>query len=178
LDANLDTDAELRQAVKRTLAQPASVMLFDAIRSLAGSVPRRDRRAFNFAEAQLRAAERGVSALLPVAPTDGPRLHRLRIRMKRLRYFCEAFAPLAEDGPEGAALADRLALRAKDAARFQKELGLVHDLDVALERVADGGGALLGPAVVAAIRELRDSHATHAVERLTGELADFASTPS
>src|SRR5262249_32840977 len=50
-------------------------------------------------------------------------LHDLRIAYKELRYAAELFAP---------ALPSDLAAMAEPAARFQKRLGEIHDVDVAL----------------------------------------------
>lgn len=84
----------------------------------------------------------GVRALLPVRDDDVDRLHRLRIRFKRLRYTCELLAqfmtvmdatgPRKKDRARAHQAATRFSSTARDAARMQKELGLLHDADQAL----------------------------------------------
>ncbi|CAN5370644.1 hypothetical protein BH09MYX1_BH09MYX1_22550 [soil metagenome] len=60
------------------------------------------------------------------AVDDGVALHELRIAFKNLRYASELLEP---------ALPPERAATAKPAAKFQKHLGEVHDLDVATEIV-------------------------------------------
>ncbi len=63
-----------------------------------------------------------VLADLAAPLEDAVALHELRIACKNLRYASELLAP---------ALAPELAHSEKPAARFQKHLGEIHDLDVA-----------------------------------------------
>jgi CHAD domain-containing protein len=67
-------------------------------------------------------AQRGVEARRDAPPDDVEALHELRIAYKKLRYAVEIFAP---------ALPADLAAMAEPAARFQKRLGEIHDIDVA-----------------------------------------------
>jgi len=61
-----------------------------------------------------------------VDPRDPVGVHALRISYKRVRYVAELFQPL--DG-------HRAAMVAKHAARMQKKLGEIHDIDVALATI-------------------------------------------
>jgi CHAD domain-containing protein len=101
------------------------------------------------AEGALARAAAGVAGLLDYRPTDAARMHALRIRYKRLRYTAELFAPL---------LGERAAAHAKAAARMQKRLGELHDLDEALARI-DRARSLPGPTRDAVSRALRRARA-------------------
>lgn len=73
----------------------------------------------------LRCAERarkGVEKLRGVPTSDITGLHDLRIAYKGLRYTAELLGPV---------LPADVAAHAAPAARFQKRLGLIHDLDMA-----------------------------------------------
>ncbi|MDQ8020904.1 MAG: CHAD domain-containing protein [Moraxellaceae bacterium] len=59
-------------------------------------------------------------------------LHALRIRLKRLRYALECFAPLLPD--------DRVTRQLKAVSALQEELGTLNDLAVASHRLADWAG--------------------------------------
>ncbi len=74
-------------------------------------------------------------AMAEVAP-DAEALHALRIAFKRLRYALEFHA-----GAGGLAYDTELAI----ARGMQDCLGELHDTDVLLARLADGGGAFAGP---------------------------------
>ena len=93
-----------------------------------------------------------------VALDDTEGLHELRILYKRLRYAAEGFAP---------ALPPTLAALSKHAERFQKRLGEVHDLDVALVIVADDAG--LDATTRTALREALTAARTRATERYAAE---------
>jgi len=88
--------------------------------------PSRDRRLAKFARRAVDRARRDVERKRVAAPDDVSALHDLRIAYKRLRYTVETF--------EGALPGD-LAQLAQTAARFQKRLGDVHDVDVAIGAV-------------------------------------------
>jgi CHAD domain-containing protein len=81
-----------------------------------------DKEAVRFATREVNRALRHVEARGIVSLTDGEALHDLRILYKRLRYLAEGFRPL---------LALEQAELAHHAAKFQKVLGDIHDLDVA-----------------------------------------------
>ncbi len=121
--------------------------------------PRRDRRLAKLARRAVDKARRDVERHKLVAPDDVSALHDLRIAYKRLRYTVETF--------EGA-LPHDLSMLAQTAARFQKRLGDVHDVDVAIGAVrrarslTDEGRADL----LAALYRLRvDRIAAYARER-------------
>ncbi len=121
--------------------------------------PRRDRRLAKLARRAVDKARRNVERHRVAAPDDVSALHDLRIAYKRLRYTVETF--------EGA-LPHDLSMLAQTAARFQKRLGDVHDVDVAIGAVrrartlTDEGRADL----LAALYRLRvDRIAAYARER-------------
>jgi CHAD domain-containing protein len=86
--------------------------------------PKRNVELAAFARRTVERAERGIRHLPGVRLDDVDALHQLRIAFKNLRYALEAFLP---------ALPPDAADRAKQAAQFQKRLGEIHDVDVALE---------------------------------------------
>jgi CHAD domain-containing protein len=88
--------------------------------------PSRDRRLAKFARRAVDKARRDVERKRAAAPDDVSALHDLRIAYKRLRYTVETF---------GDALPSDVAPLAQTAARFQKRLGDVHDVDVAIGAV-------------------------------------------
>jgi CHAD domain-containing protein len=122
--------------------------------------PSRDRRLAKLARRAVDRARRDVERRrAAAAPDDVSALHDLRIAFKRLRYTVETFAD---------ALPSDLAALAQTAARFQKRLGDVHDVDVAIGAVrrartlTDEGRADL----LAALYRLRvDRIAAYARER-------------
>jgi len=105
------------------------------------------------AEATAAAAFAGVEELASADPRDVAAMHALRIRFKRLRYSAELFAP---------ALGERSAVVAKSAARMQKRLGELHDVDEALVRVgrsrgfSDTGAAAVHRALLRMRRDAAD----------------------
>jgi len=84
--------------------------------------------------------------------TDAAAMHELRIRFKRLRYTAELFAPLA--GDEASELA-RL------AAKMQRRLGELHDLDEAMAcvRRARSLEVAIRDAALLALRSAREEAA-------------------
>jgi CHAD domain-containing protein len=93
---------------------------------LLGHRPDEERAARGLAERALEDAADDVADHVDARPSDPSAMHDLRIRYKRLRYIAELFAPL---------LGERSQTVAKEAARMQKHLGELHDLDEALARV-------------------------------------------
>ncbi len=89
--------------------------------------PERDVPLAKFAKKVLARTQQGVDQRREASVDDGEALHDLRIAYKELRYTAELFA---------AALPADLAATAAPAAKFQKRLGEVHDIDVALVVVA------------------------------------------
>lgn len=88
--------------------------------------PSRDRRLARFSRRAVERARRDVDRLRSAALDDRVALHELRIAYKRLRYTVETFAE---------ALPSDVAALAQGAARFQKRLGDIHDVDVAFGAV-------------------------------------------
>lgn len=84
--------------------------------------PNRRRPVSAFAHKATARARKEVERRRDAHESDAAALHELRIAYKRLRYTTEIFAEALP--PDVAALAG-------PAARFQKRLGAVHDLDVA-----------------------------------------------
>jgi CHAD domain-containing protein len=91
---------------------------------------------------------RDVLSLAASNPDDAAAMHALRIRFKRMRYTAELFAE-----PLGAEVAEL----AKHAAKMQKRLGELHDLDEAIGRIHEAAGldVQAREATVAALRAAR-----------------------
>jgi CHAD domain-containing protein len=88
--------------------------------------PKRDRDLVRFCSRCVERARARVEAKKNVDVNDVTGMHDLRIAYKELRYAAELLA-------EG--LPIELAQLAEGAARFQKRLGVIHDVDVALETI-------------------------------------------
>ncbi len=110
--------------------------------------PARDEPLGHFARRAVRQARKKVDRMRDVPTSDPEEMHALRIRYKELRYAAELFAP---------ALPFDLAALAAPAARFQKRLGDIHDIDRALEAIARARTLPPGTraAVAAALAEAR-----------------------
>ncbi len=93
--------------------------------------PSRDVPLARFARRMVRRAQGGVEERRDTPESDVVGLHDLRIAYKKLRYAVEIFAE---------ALPADLAAMAEPAARFQKRLGDIHDLDVAKVAMARARG--------------------------------------
>lgn len=139
--------------------------------------PRADEDAAVFAKRRLAEARKDVRELLPADRSDVAGLHRLRIRFKRLRYTAEMLGRFVTDLDAAAALQKDEPLRkkrvnygavAKLAAHMQKDLGQLHDADVALDAIslADDLPAPLRSDLSRALRELRGRLVDRAVENL------------
>jgi CHAD domain-containing protein len=116
---------ELRQRFLALLASgeaTRAAALLDALLLLPVD-PSLDRDLVPFASRVVEKASRRVRARAQVDAADSEGLHQLRILYKRLRYAAEGLAD---------ALPPELAARARVAERFQKILGEIHDIDVAL----------------------------------------------
>jgi CHAD domain-containing protein len=89
-------------------------------------------------------------------------MHALRIRFKRLRYAADLFEPV---------LGEHAALLSRQAARMQKRLGELHDVDEALVRIGRAWGLAPRPraAVLCALRSTRRTLA----DRTGRDLADL-----
>jgi CHAD domain-containing protein len=137
----------LRRAVLRQLREghlDRARELLHALLALPVKPSRRGRLDKLARRCALRAFDE-VEALRDVAPDDVTGMHALRIAYKHLRYAAEIFeTKLPLD----------LAALAKPAARFQKRLGTIHDLDVAMVSVGRARG-LSPPTIARVVRALR-----------------------
>lgn len=106
--------------------------------------PSRDRDLARFARKCVERARRGVEALRDVEPTNVEGMHDLRIAYKELRYAAELLAE---------ALPIDLRFMAEPAAKFQKRLGEVHDVDMAIATLGRARGLEL-PVRAAALERL------------------------
>jgi CHAD domain-containing protein len=128
-----------------------------------------------FARRAVNGARKDVELLRDVPTSDTERLHALRIQYKKLRYAAEIFAE---------ALPLDLAVVAEPAARFQKRLGDIHDLDVALAAIARARGlpAELRARVAGALVEARAKKARKYLDDMApstrGEPNEAPSRPS
>ncbi len=95
--------------------------------------PSRDRDIAKFARKSAKKAREGVEEHRDAKTDDSEALHELRIAYKQLRYSIELFADVLP--------ADVTAAR-DPAVRFQKKLGDIHDLDVAIVTVTRARGLL------------------------------------
>jgi CHAD domain-containing protein len=118
------------------------------------------------ARTALDAAIEGVQEIGALAPStaDPPTMHALRIREKRLRYTAEIFAEV---------LPGQSKHLAKDAARMQKKLGELHDLDQAIAVVLQAR-SLSRPTRPAVLQALRAARAALAA-RIQGDVTAAAS---
>lgn len=162
-------ERELRKSAVELLTAPAEApglpSLEVALTTLEACIrPRRKGKqdAHELGRDALDAALGGVHEMsaLGLKTADPLMMHALRIREKRLRYTAEIFAEV---------LPDEAAKIAKDAARMQKRLGELHDLDQAIATVlqARSLGRPARPAVLEALREARALLA----QKLEGDVA-------
>jgi CHAD domain-containing protein len=102
--------------------------------------PKRKLEMASYADSSIARARDDIEALLPVPPEDVDRLHRLRIRFKRLRYSAEmlrgAWTPdearAVVNSSLGRKRLKKFKIVAEAASKLQKRLGLLHDADQAL----------------------------------------------
>ena len=118
-------ERELRGAVLKTLETDD----VSSARTLLGALlalpvrPKKDRDLAKFGRAAVIDALSAVDEYRDAESHDSKGLHELRIAYKRLRYTLEFFGPVLP--PDLTAAKD-------PAVRFQKRLGDIHDLDMAL----------------------------------------------
>jgi CHAD domain-containing protein len=86
-------------------------------------VPKRDLAASKLARRSVERARRNVERRRDAPTENGTALHALRIAYKELRYATELLAD---------ALPADIAAMAEPASKFQKRLGEIHDVDMAL----------------------------------------------
>lgn len=124
--------------------------------------PSRDRKLAKFSRECVTIARRRVDRRLAAGVDDPQQLHCLRIAYKRLRYAVEAFSET---------LPEELVVLAQQAARMQKRLGAVHDVDIVLGCVRRA--RLLGPEardeVFASLEALRGTRLAHSMSALAQE---------
>lgn len=127
-------------------------------------------------ESALSRVRSDVFAHAAAPVSDGVAMHLLRIRFKRLRYTAELFAKMtASVAPDESA---ELAHAAKRAARLQKRLGELHDLDEAAHRLRRAWG-LPEPTrarVIAALSQERRRAERRARRELQDELSSWPKT--
>jgi CHAD domain-containing protein len=156
----MTTDEEGRGRPGPLHAPPLGATLARLERRLGRSDPR-EIPAGTLAEEATFAAIAAVRDLAGAPLTDAPAMHTLRVRFKRLRYTAELFAP---------ALGEPAAALAKPAARMQKRLGELHDLDEALVRI--GRARSLSEPAVAAVRRALVRARVKAGERVARDLLE------
>lgn len=130
--------AALRRDALASLSSARIEGTLSRVRALANA-PRRDESAETFEAACLTTARLELVRLAVNASVeDVERLHALRIRFKRLRYIADMLDGDARsrDPAETERMPRSHEALVKLAASFQKELGVVHDIDVARLAVA------------------------------------------
>lgn len=138
--------AALRQEAIRALYQALEDPRYQAVLSQLASPrlsPSASRAARDVAPTWVRTAWRelaGAVSAFEDDPNDAA-LHQIRVVAKRLRYLCEAVAPVL-----GAPAADL----GRAASRLQEVLGGLQDAVVAERWLDQAGAALAGPAAVTA----------------------------
>lgn len=160
LEIRRKREATLRRAVVRGLEAGELARASHLLHALLALPidPSRERPLAKFARKSVQLAYERVLARDTVSTDDVPGLHALRIAYKGLRYASEILA---------SALPAPLAACAEPAAKFQKRLGEIHDLDVALEVVRRARG-LPPDAKAVALAALGGSRA-RVVDKLLGE---------
>ena len=178
LTAVRQSETALRADARALIAGGALSELVTNTRSLMARPPKSDTTVRAYAEGCFDAVRAGVRELLPVREDDVERLHRLRIRFKRLRYTSEMLAqfmtlresagPKKKQRERAQKLAERYARAARNASRMQKELGLLHDADQAL--IALNTADINDDArrdIATAVMDLRGRRVVRSLEALT-----------
>jgi CHAD domain-containing protein len=148
-----------------------AVVLLDALLTLPVH-PDRDAPLGKLARKTAQSARRTVEAKQDAPLDDVVALHDLRIAYKQLRYAIEIFAE---------ALPSDVAVLAEPAARFQKRLGELHDVDVALVSIQRARG--LAPAcrnavLRALVVERQRKLGKYVAERMAAETVEAPVTRS
>lgn len=135
-------EADLRAGAVALINGPELAAMCTAARKMIAVEPKRNHAVSDYADDRFDDVRDGVRELLPVQGSDIERLHKLRIRFKRVRYTCEMLAQFMhvvdatgtrkKHRARALAAAGRFAESARLAARMQKELGLLHDADQAI----------------------------------------------
>jgi CHAD domain-containing protein len=153
--------------------------LIDALRRVDKVLVRGGRTALTtdaFIEGALARARNDVILHAAAPAKDSVAMHLLRIRFKRLRYAAELFARMKASAPPDESI--ELARVAKRAARLQKRLGELHDLDEAAHRLRRAWG-LPEPTrarVIAVINRERGRAERRARSELKEELSSWPKT--
>jgi CHAD domain-containing protein len=121
--------------------------------------PARDKDLAKFARRVIERARGGVESRRDTPTTDVVGLHELRIAYKELRYAAELFAE---------ALPTDLAAMAGPAAKFQKRLGEIHDLDMALMTIRRARGLALETRAL--VIEKLEAERAKAIGKYEGEM--------
>ena len=122
--------------------------------------PARDKDLARFARKCVERARSGVEQRRDVEPSDVLGMHDLRIAYKELRYASELLAE---------ALPIDLRVMAEPAAKFQKRLGEVHDVDMAIVTIGRARG--LEPHLRTATLELLAKARDKKVARFLAEMS-------
>jgi CHAD domain-containing protein len=127
--------------------------------------PAKDKRLTKFARRAVDSAKTATERIEQPAIDDAEALHRLRIAYKRLRYTAEAFVE---------ALPDDLATLAPLAARLQRRLGDLRDVDVAVDVVLKARALADRAPVLAALGQVRAARAEAYAKAVSGAQAEGA----
>lgn len=129
-------DKRLRRIAMVYVRGSQLVTILRRIERLVRRGPKRKQSFSEFAADKLERAQKNVRRKLPVAEHDVEKMHSLRIQFKQLRYTAEMLAGFARDaGRQERAKRTRFTAIARAAAELQKVLGVLHDIDVAVEAV-------------------------------------------
>jgi CHAD domain-containing protein len=123
----------------------------------------RERDLHKFAQKTVERAQKRVDALRDTPTTDDAGLHDLRIAYKELRYACELMA---------SALPPDIAAQAEPAAKMQKRLGEIHDVDAGLVSITRARS--LTPLFRARLTQALHHRRQKLVEKYTTLVATFA----
>lgn len=167
-DSNLDAwlamrkrrEVSLRRAVVRGLQEGDLSRASDLLHALLSLPvnPERDRPLAKFARQSVLAAHDRVLQRETANTSDVTALHALRIAYKGLRYAAEVLHT---------ALPPHLSGCAEPAAKFQKRLGEIHDLDVATDVIRRARG--LAPDAKAVTLAALGGRRARVVEKLLAE---------
>jgi CHAD domain-containing protein len=174
-DANTATWLEARRRRERRLRTALRRIVrageIDRARALLSALlafrvnPAKDKRLTKFARRAVDSAKTATERIEQPAIDDAEALHRLRIAYKRLRYTAEAFVE---------ALPDDLATLAPLAARLQRRLGDLRDVDVAVDVVLKARALADRAPVLAALGQVRAARAEAYAKAVSGAQAEGA----
>ena len=155
-------ERSLRRAVVARLRKGELTRASVLLRSLVALPvkPSREKNLAKFARGVLHRAQSEVEARRDTPSDDAVGLHDLRIAFKELRYAAELFA---------AALPADLKATAEPAARFQKRLGEIHDVDVAIVTIRRARG--LDPATRAEVLTRLDAMRAKKIAKYEAEMS-------